>query len=80
MTREEILKSNAYWYTHTQTELRNLLVVYMNENNIDVHHIARHLGIKRRTIRKIWKWKDIKMSELTGLAVKLGYRIEFTRI
>lgn len=80
MNREKILQSNAYWLAHTQCELSNLLVEYMYKTNINKYHIAKYLGVKRKIVRHALKWKDMRLSEIIELSVKLGYRISFIPI
>jgi transcriptional regulator with XRE-family HTH domain len=71
--REELLRSPAYWLTHLQIEIFNLLNTYMEENNLTREQVAEKLKVSPSYVAQILNGNfNFKISKLIELALLVG--------
>lgn len=71
--REELLRSPAYWLTHLQIEIFNLLNTYMEENNLTQMQVAEKLDVPPFYVSQILNGNfNFKLSKLVELSLLVG--------
>ncbi|SDG42543.1 Helix-turn-helix [Dyadobacter soli] len=72
-TREDLLKSPAYWLTDVQIEVFNLLNSYMEENNLTQKQVAEKLNVSPSYVSQILNGNfNFTISKLIELALLVG--------
>lgn len=73
MTREELLKSPAYWTTEMQMALYRQIESYMCAHGLNKTQLAEHLGCTKGYVTQLLNGDfDHKMSKLVELALAVG--------
>lgn len=73
MTREELLKSPAYWTTEMQMTLYRQIESYMQTHGMNKTQLAEHLGCTKGYVTQLLNGDfDHKMSKFVELAMAVG--------
>lgn len=73
MTREELLKSPAYWTTEMQMQLYRQIEGYMQARGMNKTQLAEHLGCTKGYVTQLLNGDfDHKISKFVELAMAVG--------
>ena len=73
MTREELLKSPAYWTTEIQMQLYRQIENYMKAHGMNKSQLAEHLGCTKGYVTQLLNGDfDHKISKFVELAMAVG--------
>ena len=73
MTREELLKSPAYWTAGLQMELYRQIVAFMQSHHINKTQLAEYLGCSKGYVTQLLNGDfDHKLSKFVELSLAVG--------
>ena len=73
MTREELIKSPAYWTAGIQSELYRQIVAYMERNHMNKTQLAEHLGCSKGYVTQLLNGEfDHKLSKFVELSLAIN--------
>lgn len=79
MTREELLKSPAYWTAGLQSELYRQIVDYMERHHMNKTQFAEYLGCSKGYVTQLLNGDfDHKMSKFVELSLAINKIPEIT--
>ncbi len=74
MTREELLKSPAYWEQKAQLDIYKCAVDFMEKHNMNRSQLADYLGVSKGYVTQMLSGDyNYSLSKLIDLSIKLGY-------
>lgn len=79
MTREELLKSPAYWTTKLQMELYRQITEFMKSNHLNKTQLAEHLGCSKGYVTQLLNGDfDHKLSKFVELSLAINKIPDFS--
>lgn len=73
MTREELLKSPAYWTAGLQMELYRQIVTFMEQHHMNKSQLAEYLGCTKGYVTQLLSGDfDHKLSKFVELSLAVG--------
>lgn len=79
MTREELLKSPAYWTAGLQMELYRQIIAYMERHHMKKSQLAEHLGCTKGYVTQLLNGDfDHKLSKFVELSLAINKIPEIT--
>lgn len=73
MTREELLKSPAFWTTELQMELYRQIVTFMKNHNMNKTQLAEYLGCSKGYVTQLLNGDfNHKLSKFVELSLAVG--------
>lgn len=79
MTREELLKSPAYWTAGLQSELYRQILDYMESHHMNKTQLAEHLGCSKGYVTQLLNGDfDHKISKFVELSLAINKIPEIT--
>lgn len=79
MTREELLKSPAYWTTGLQMELYRQITAFMENRHMNKTQLAEYLGCSKGYVTQLLNGDfDHKLSKFVELSLAINKIPEFT--
>lgn len=79
MTREELLKSPAYWTAGLQSELYRQIVAYMERHHMNKTQLADYLGCSKGYVTQLLNGEfDHKLSKFVELSLAINKIPEIT--
>ena len=78
MTREELIKSPAYWTTGLQMELYRQIMAFMESHHMNKTQLAEHLGCSKGYVTQLLNGDfDHKLSKFFELSLAINKIPEF---
>lgn len=83
MTRQELLKSPAYWEQKAQLDIYRCAVDFMQKHNMNRTQLADYLGVSKSYVSQLLSGDyNYTLEKMVDLSLKLGYvpNLEFQPI